>query len=430
MTAPHTFPRKMDPKLVVQERAPDEEHAPKKAHDLGFELPPPAKVSHGRVIVIGSAVLAVLAGIFAASYLPMRRDRQTLVTAAQGEGAKSTRVEVVKPTIAASQHSLTLPGSVRALEETVVYSRASGYVRKWHFDIGAKVKEGDLLAEIDTPEVDQQIVQARAQLAQAEAGLVLARANSGFSKQNLVRYQKLAPAGVASQEEFEKARAQADVDEANVTVSQANVEAQRANLQRLLQLKSFGRVVAPFGGTITERTIGRGALVTAGNSSPLFRLSSVDPARVFVQVPQDVAPSVTVGSTAKVKVREFPGHDFEGHLAHSAGALDSATRTMTIEVRVPNPEGQLLAGMYAEVALSLPTPHRVFTLPATALLNDAKGLRVAVVGSDSRIRWTPVVLERDTGSTIEIATGIDDSTQIVKLASADLADGQIVEVAK
>jgi RND family efflux transporter MFP subunit len=319
---------------------------------------------------------------------------------------------------------------VRALEETVVYPRASGYVRKWYFDIGDKVKEGDLLAEIDTPEIEQQIEQARAQLSQAEAGRVLARPNAAFSKQNLQRYKKLAPSGVASQEEFEKTSAQADVDEANVTVANANVEAQRANVKRLLQLKSFNRVTAPFSGTITERNVGRGALVTAGNASPLFRLSAVDPARVFVQVPQDVAPSVTVGATALVKVREFPGRDFTGELAHSAGALDMATRTMTIEVRVANPKGELLAGMYAEVSLSLPTPHRVFTVPATALHNDANGLRVAVVGGDSRIRWVPVVIERDTGPTIEIATGLDGSEQVVKLASAALVDNQQVEIAR
>jgi RND family efflux transporter MFP subunit len=323
-----------------------------------------------------------------------------------------------------------LPGSVRALEETVLYPRASGYIRKWYFDIGEKVKEGELLAEIDNPEVEQQIAQARAQLSQAEAGLVLANANASFSKQNLHRYEKLAPAGVASQEEFEKARAQADVDDANVTVANANVEAQRANLKRLGQMKAFDRVIAPFSGTITERNVARGALVTAGNASPLFRLAAIDPARVFVQVPQDAAPAISVGAQAIVKVREFPGRTFEGKIAHSAGALDSSTRTMTIEVRVPNPKSELMAGVYAEVALSLTVPHRTFAIPATALVNDAKGLRVAIVGSDERIRWRPVVIERDTGATIEVATGIDGSEQVVKLANAALKENQLVEVAR
>jgi RND family efflux transporter MFP subunit len=371
----------------------------------------------------------LLGGVFAASYLPMHRDRQALAAAAPRE-TKTPRVELVTPAIATSLRSLLLPGSVRALEETVVYPRSSGYVRKWQFDIGDKVKEGDLLAEIDSPEIDQQIAQARAQLSQADAGLVLARANAAFSKQNAERYQKLAPDGIASQQDVERARAQADVDEANVTVALSNIEAQRANLNRLMQLKSFNRVVAPFGGTITERNVERGALVTAGNASPIFRIANSNPARVFVQVPQDAAPGISVGASAKVKVREFPGRDFQGQLAHSAGALDSATRTMTIEVRVPNPEGQLLTGMYAEVALELKTPHRVFSLPATALLNDAKGMRVAVVGPDSRIKWQPVVIERDTGATIEIATGILESDRVVKLASVALEDNQLVDVVK
>jgi membrane fusion protein (multidrug efflux system) len=418
------------PKTLVDGPPPSEIEDRAEVRELDFPLPAPAKVSGGRaVLMVGMAAL-LLGGVFTASYLPTHRARQALAADAQSHETRTPRVELVTPAIAASLRSLLLPGSVRALEETVIYPRASGYVRKWNFDIGDKVKEGDLLAEIDAPEVEQQIMQARAQFTQAEAGLVLARANAAFSKQNAERYEKLAPERIASQQDVEKARAQADVDEANVSVAQSNIEAQRANLNRLIQLKSFNRVVAPFAGTITERNVARGALVTAGNASPLFRIANSNPARVFVQVPQDAAPGINVGASAKVKVREFPGRDFEGQLAHSAGALDAATRTMTIEVRVPNAEGQLLTGMYAEVALELKTPHRVFVLPATALLNDASGMRVAVVGPDNRVKWQPVVIERDTGSTIEIAAGIDPSDRVVKLASVALEDNQLVDVGK
>jgi RND family efflux transporter MFP subunit len=400
------------------------------AGDLGFPLPGPAKISRTRALAFGAATVGVLGAIFFASYLPVHRSQRALAAAAEGQGKKVQRVEVTAPARASSNRSLSLPGTIRALEETIVYPRASGYVRKWHADLGDKVKEGDLLAEIDTPEVDQQIAQARAQLSQAEAGLALTKANANFSQQNFQRYEKLAPKGIASQEEFEKTRAQADVDIANVTVAQANVEAQRANLQRLAQMKSFARVTAPFGGKIVERNIGRGALVTAGNASPLFRIAAVDPARVFVQVPQDVAPSVTPGSQAIVKVREFAGRAFQGELVRSAGALDATTRTMTIEVHVPNPKGELLAGMYAEVALSLPTPHTIFVLPATALFNDAQGLRVAVVDAENRVHLRPIVIERDTGATVEIASGLDGSEKIVKLAHVELAEGTQVEVAR
>ncbi|KYF54252.1 MFP family efflux transporter, partial [Sorangium cellulosum] len=308
--------------------------------------------------------------------------------------------------------------------------RVSGYVRKWSADIGDKVEEGQVLAEIDTPELDQELAQARAQLVQANAGLVQAQANRDLSRSSVQRYQQLVPAGVAPQEELEQRQGQAHVAEASVTVAQAAITAQQANIQRILDLKKFAKIAAPFAGTVTSRTIDRGALVTAGNGTPLFRIAATDPVRVFVGVPQDVAPSVRVDAPAKVTVREFAAQPFQGTIARTAGALDAATRTMNTEVRVPNPDGRLLAGMYAEVALTLPTPHRVLEIPATALYNDAKGLRVAVVDAGSKIRFAPITVERDTGATIHVSTGLDGSERIVKLASAELTDGMAVEVLK
>ena len=197
---------------------------------------------------------------------------------------------------------------------------------------------------------------------------------------------------------------------------------------RLGQLKSFARVTAPFGGTITQRTIETGSLVTAGNATPLYKIAAMDPARVFVQVPQDVAVGVRADVPATVTLREYPGHKFEGKVTRAAGELDPASRTMNTEVRVPNPKGELIAGMYAQVALTLPSSHRVFAVPATALLNDAKGSRVVVVDAESKVHLVPVVVERDTGSSIEIASGIDGGTRVVKLASSELSEGKIVEV--
>ncbi|KYF80134.1 MFP family efflux transporter, partial [Sorangium cellulosum] len=337
---------------------------------------------------------------------------------------------VVSPQPVSSDRALVLPGSIQPLEETVVYPRVSGYVRKWSADIGDKVEEGQVLAEIDTPELDQELAQARAQLVQANAGLVQAQANRDLSRSSVQRYQQLVPAGVAPQEELEQRQGQAHVAEASVTVAQAAIAAQQANIQRILDLKKFAKIAAPFAGTVTSRTIDRGALVTAGNGTPLFRIAATDPVRVFVGVPQDVAPSVRIDAPAKVTVREFAGQPFQGTIARTAGALDAATRTMNTEVRVPNPDGRLLAGMYAEVALTLPTPHRVLEIPATALYNDAKGLRVAVVDAGGKIRFAPITVERDTGATIHVSTGLDGSERIVKLASAELTDGMAVEVLK
>ena len=398
--------------------------------ELGFDLPAPVRVGRGRLLALGLLGVAVIGAAFVVGYLPRRRDRAALAAEATGAEAAKPRVEVVLPKSASSDRAIMLPGSVQALEQTVIYPRASGYVHSWSADIGDKVKQGALLCEIDTPEVDEQLAQAKAQLAQADAGLVQAQANAAFSKVNAARYEGLTPAGLASQQDLEKQRAQAAVDAANVKVAEANVQAQKANVAHLAQLRSFARITAPFSGTIVARTAERGALVTAGNQTPLFTLASTETLRVFVQVPQDVAPGVRVDQPARVSFREYAGRTFEGKIAHAALALDAQTRTMTTEVRVPNPSGELLAGMYAQVAFTLPTPHRVFEVPASALMSDGTGVRVATVKADDMIRIVPVAIERDTGATIEIASGLVGDERIVRLASVKLVDGLAVDVKK
>ena len=397
-------------------------------HDLGFALPEPARLGAVRGIAAFIIVLGLLAAAYFFAYLPKRRAREALEQSTQTAARAAMVVDVVTPKVVASEHALVLPGSVNPLEETVVYSRADGYLKRWLVDIGDKVKEGQLLAEVETPELDQQLEQARALLVQVQAGIALAAANREFSRANLDRYKRLEPQGLATKEDLQQKQAQASVDEANVLVAQAAVGAQAAAVQRLAQLKSFARVVAPFAGTVTMRAVDRGALVTSGASTPLFKVSANDPVRVFIQVPQDVAPSVHPDIAADVTVREYAGRVFAGKVARAAGALDPASRTMSTEVRVPNPGGELLSGMYAEVALTLQLAHRVVEVPATALMNDANGLRVAIVDDKSRIRLVTVVVERDTGPTVQISSGLDGSERVVKLASASLSDGSPVEV--
>ncbi|HEY1695361.1 MAG TPA: efflux RND transporter periplasmic adaptor subunit [Polyangiaceae bacterium] len=401
---------------------------PPDGHDLGFDLPEPATISRPRVLAFVTAGVALVAAAFVIGYLPRRAERAALVEAAQ-EDPGLLRVDVVKPKEASSTRALSLPGSVQPLEETTIYARASGYVRKWYADIGDTVKEGQLLAELDTPELDQELDQARAQLLQAQATLMQSRASHELSQTNLTRYKQLAPSGVVSQADLDQRKAMAAVDDANVNVAQATIAAQQANMRRLTQLKSFARVIAPFGGTVTQRTIEVGSLVTSGNGQPMYKVAAMDPARVFIQVPQDVSPSVHAGEAAKVTVREYAGRAFEGTVARAAGELDPQTRTMTTEVRVPNGDRALIAGMYATVALTLPSPHRVFEVPSTALASDAHGSRVAVIGADSTIHMVNVVVERDTGPTVEIASGLDGTERVAKLASAQFVDGKKVEVA-
>jgi RND family efflux transporter MFP subunit len=337
------------------------------------------------------------------------------------------RVEVVTPKVTSSDRAILLPGSVQPLEETILYARANGFVRRWVAEIGDKVKAGDVLVEIDTPDLDQELEQGKAQLAQAEAAMVQAKANLGLSKTSLDRYQRLFPEGLASQADLDQRHAQFEVDEANVHVAEANVSAQQANIRRLVQLKAFGRVTAPFAGTITQRSVERGALVASGNATPLYKIAAVDTVRVFVQIPQDVAPKVAVDLPAKVTVREFAGRTFDGKVSHAAGALDAASRTMTTVVSVPNTARELLPGMYAQVALTLPAPHRVLEVPATAIISDAKGLRVAVVDAEGTLHLAPVLVERDTGPTLEIATGIAEGARVVKIAGPQLEEGKQVE---
>jgi RND family efflux transporter MFP subunit len=400
---------------------------PPDGDELGFDLPPPARPGRARVAAASLALLALAGTAFAAGWLPRRRERRELAAEARGAASAAPRVQVVRPAPRASDRALALPGSVRPLEETTVYPRSSGYVRSWKVDLGDRVEAGALLAEIDAPEVDQQLAQAKAQLAQAEAGLLQAAANRAYARTTLERNRELLRSGLASKQELDKSDAEAQVADANVTVAEANVRAQQANVARFGQLQGFARVTAPFAGAVTARSVDRGALVSP--TTPLFKISQTDPARVFVQVPQGVAPGVAPGLPAVVTVREFPGRAFAGTIARSAGALDPQSRTMTTEVRVPNPARELLAGMYAQVALTLPSPHRTWEMPATAVMVDAKGVRVAVVGEGDRLRLTPVTIERDNGPTVEVSSGVTEADRVVKLGNAELADGLAVDVA-
>lgn len=398
-------------------------------HDTGFALPAPVRVGRTRASALIATVLVVLGAAFLLGYLPRQKARAVLEGSSRRAEDALARVSVVKPKITASAGAIVLPGSIQALQETMLYSRANGYLRRWLVDIGDKVKEGQLLAEIDTPELDQELVAARAQLAQAEASIVQSRANRDFARTSLERVRRLAPAGVTSQQEFEQAQAQEAVAAANLSVSQATAGAQQANIDRLSKLKSFARVVAPFGGVITQRSIDRGALVTAGNATPLFKVATNDPVRVLLQIPQNVAPSIRTHLPAKVSVREYPNRVFQGDVTRASGALDPTLRTMTTEIRLPNPKGELLTGMYAEVSISLPSPHQVFEVPASSLLSDGQGVRVLVVDGENRAHVRTVVVERDTGAMVQIASGLRGNERVVKLASAELQDGQSVEVA-
>jgi RND family efflux transporter MFP subunit len=404
--------------------------APRNHDDSELVLPSPARVSRATGVTAAVAAVVVLAGAFAAGYLPRRQARAAVDERALAAAGERPRVEVLTPKAGASTRAMQLPATVTPLQETVVFSRANGYVRRWLFDIGDNVKDGELLAELDTPELDQQLEQGRAQLVQAQAAVLQAKANGEFSKITYDRYKPLTAQGLTSPQDLDQRRSAAAVDEANIRVAEANVAAQNANVLRLVQMKGFARVTAPFAGKITARMIEIGALVTAGNASPLFKLATLDPMRVFVEVPQDIAPSVQPGQTASIAVREYPARAFTGTITRSAGELDPVTRTMNTEVRVPNRDGALIPGMYAQMSLTLPYAHHVFEVPATAVINDANGMRVAVVGADDTVHLIPIEVERDTGSSFEISRGLTGTERVVKLAGGNVTEGLKVAVLK
>ena len=391
--------------------------------ELGFELPAPAKSSRTRVLAV---LVVVVGGAFVIGYTQHHRARGATPVAAESSGA--VRVDVIKAKAIDSNLALELPGVVKPLEETKIFPRTSGYVRKWNVDIGDKVKEGQLLAEIDTPELDAQIAQARAQLAQAQAAVKQAIAQRDFAKSSSARYETLASQSLVSKAQVEQQQADAQTGEANVVAAQSNVAAQEANLRRLVDTKGFATVTAPFAGTITTRTIDRGSLVTDNGTTAMFTLDATDPVRIYIDVPQSVAPSIRVGSEAKLTVREYGAREFAGKITRSAGALDPELHIMQTEIQVPNPDGALIPGMYVQASLTLPVPHRVLEIPATALYNDANGLRVAVADAQNRVHYVPITIERDTGAALWVATGLTGDERIVKIAVPTLAEGDLLDV--
>jgi membrane fusion protein (multidrug efflux system) len=395
------------------------------AEDLGFALPPPSRTSRTGVIV----VLAILLGggfAFGWSQRGKAHERNAVPTPT----SRATRVQVIKPKVIDSDRALALPGTVRALEQTKIFPRVTGYVRRWLVDIGDKVTAGQLLVEIDTPDLDAQLAQARAQLAQAQAAVKQVAAQRDYSRSNSQRFESLADQKLVSKSQVEQTQAQASTDEANVAAANSNVTAQQANVRRLVETQAFARVVAPFAGAITTRTVERGDLVTEGTGTALYTLVAIDPIRVLIEVPQTVAPSVRAGVEAVLAVREFPGRKFSGKITRAAGALDPDLHTMTTEIQVPNPDGTLLPGMYVQADLTLPVPHRVLEIPATALYNDAQGLRIAVVDGQQKVHFAPITIERDTGATLQVAIGLGGDERVVKIAVPGLVEGDPLEVAE
>ncbi len=313
-------------------------------------------------------------------------------------------------------HILLLPGNVNAYAQAQLYAQITGYLSKWYVDIGEKVSEGQLLAEINAPQVDAQFRQAIATQAQMRANLEIALLN-------YQREEDLVVKKVVSQQEFDQSRTTYEAAQASLQSAEANVQNSRAQ-------QNFERIVAPFTGEITARQIDIGTLVSAGSGSagtPLFGVAQTDPLRVYVSVPQTNSPVIHVGLPAKLVVAEFPGRDFDGKVARFSAALDPASRTLLTEVDIPNPDGALYAGIYGEVKFVLKDPNAPIIIPSDALVFQSSGPQVVTVGTDGKILREAVQVGRDFGVQMEILDGLQEKTRVVMNPTDDLIDGLKVQ---
>jgi len=371
--------------------------------------PPPVKLG----LIFTVAVVLIIIGL-AVGLIPRFLAKRALVKET-AENAVQT-VETVSPGPGKTEMGVPLPAEVQAFVEAPIYARANGYLKRWDVDIGQHVEAGQLLAEIDTPEVDQQLAQARAEVAQADANLALAKSTS----ERWVDLLKTA--SVSEQETAEK--------KSDYILKQATVESARANVQRLNDLKSFDRVTAPFAGVVTARSTDIGQLIAAGSGPELFRLAQTDPLRVYVRVPQSLVHAIAPGQKAELTFQEMPGRNFEATVIRTAGAVDPASRTLQVELQVPNPRGEILSGSYAQVRLKENAAANVLVISDNALIFRAQGMQAAVVGADNKVQLHNLRLGRDFGNAVEVLSGLEATDRVILNPPDAIADGMLVQVAQ
>ncbi len=416
------------------------------------EMKAGAAPPHGRGTAIAGlvflALVAVLAALFGAGWLPRLRRQAELSAIARAAESEVPRVSIVKPRQAPASETVTLPGTMEAIQAAPIYARANGYLKRRLVDIGDRVKAGQLLAEVEAPEVEQDIRQSQAALQQARAALgqkraaaVQARSKLSLAEVTLKRWKDLVKQGVFSaqsgdekQSDYDAAKATVEAAEADIRVAEANIAAQEAGVMRLQEVRGFEKIVAPFDGVITARNMDAGALVTSGSASnvkEIFKLGQIDTLRIFVNVPQSLVQFVRAGAPVSVDVQEYPGRAFGGRVARTANALDPASRTLLVEVHMANPQRLLMPGMYAQVGIVAATGKPRWLVPATALLVRADGSHaVAVVDAASRVHFRKLDVGRDLGSETEATSGINGDDRLIVNPSDDLKDGTLVQLVK
>lgn len=371
--------------------------------------PPPVHLRRIAEIAVVLIVIGLLIGL-----VPRWIAHHKLL--AQTHADSALIVTVVSPTAAKSDLSAPLPADVQAYIQASIHARASGYLKNWYVDIGDHVTNGQVIALIDTPELDEQITQAKAQVDQSIAQLNLSRITADRWS-NLVK-----TASVSDQENAEK--------QSDYILKQANVEAARANLQRLQDLKGFDSVTAPFNGVITARNTDIGQLISAGSGAELYRMAQTDPLRVYVQVPQQYVFDIKPGQKADLSFIERPDKVFEATVTRTAGAVDPTTRTLQVELQVPNPNGELYSGSYAQVRFNHTPVHGAMTISDNAIIFQAAGTQVAVVDANNKVTLHDIKVGRDYGDVIEVLRGLNTNDVAINNPPDSIADGMTVEIAK
>lgn len=434
----------------------------------------PRKKWSFKLVLVTLMMLVIVAGLLVAAILPRIERQKRITAAAQSIQNALPAVNVITAQQAPASAELELPGNIEAIQLATVSAQTSGYLKRWYVDIGDRVKAGQLLAEIDTPEVDQELeqarstlVQAQASLGQAEANLRQAITNMDFARVSYERWKTLAEQHVVSDQDrdqtqaaYNAAKATVDAMQANINVAQATIAANEANVRRFINLQGFKKVFAPFAGIITARNVEVGSLVSAGAgtstssttgasasgattpgsgttptgtgaaaaSGGLFQIARIDTLRIFVSVPQTLVNSIKPEQTTQILVKEFPEQTFHGRVARTASALDPGSRTLLTEVQTANPDYKLLPGMYATVTFGVAQAEPPVRIPATALIVRADGPQVVTVTDDQKAHYQKVVIGRDYGGTLDIISGIEQGATLILNVPDGLEDGESVRV--
>ena len=364
----------------------------------------------GPLLVVLALALALTAGIW--RHVQQKRAQESFA-----QQAGKTSVDVVAVKRDRKPHELMLPGNIMAILETTLYARANGYVKNWLVDIGDRVKKGQLLAVLETPELDQQLASARSTQNQSEANFELARVTAQ-------RWQELLQKQVVSKQDN-------DQTQGTYQANAAALASSKANVAQLEDLQNFKNVIAPFDGVITTRQIDIGSLVSQGSGTAgtaLFALAETDPVRIFIDVPQSEAPLIQVGMDAKIFVPERANRDFTGKVTRTSGALDPTSRTLHVQVDIPNEDGALFVGMYAQVKFTLVDTSGPIVIPSDAFVFRSQGSQVAVLTPDKKIHWQNIKVGRDFGTYMEVLTGLDENSRVVMNPTDDLTEGLPVDI--